>query len=397
MGTLAEAMEQASVSLLSDEELIVPINNILTINPETRIISVPETEIMLGVYYDKDVERKYFKCPKIVGDNIDLSLHEIYIRFMKSTDSTGKKFDTTKEPHFYKCSDVEEDETGNYITFSWKLGSEVFENGEGYVAFSVFAMDGDITRWNTIPAVGVVSTNIPGGIEIGTSVNTQDANATEQNMESGYTAYVKGKKIEGAIELEKSVFNLLSTNNIISNEGSVSYSEATEGVASKPRSITISYNPTLGSEEKVLINKNTKISASARASKFGNAKPENVEEGITFTSEYGVNLIGTKSVEGIQRKSGTIELADVAEQIVIDTGLTNIKTLIVKKPSETVSMTYIWVISETLNLTIYRTQYLNSITTSSYVDINGGTATCKQYTSDYPLKAGTYTWEAYGE
>ena len=361
MGTLAEAMEQASVSLLSNEELIVPINNILTINPETRIISVPETETMLGVYYDKDVERKYFKCPKIVGDNIDLSLHEIYIRFMKSTDSTGKKFDTTKEPHFYKCSDVEEDETRNYITFSWKLGSEVFENGEGYVAFSVFAMDGDITRWNTIPAVGVVLTNIPGGIEIGTSVNTQDANATEQNMESGYTAYVKGKKIEGAIKLEKSVFNLLSTNNIISNEGNVSYSKATEGVASKPRSITISYNPTFGSEEKVLINKNTKISASARASKFGNAKPENVEEGITFTSEYGVSLTGTKSVEGIKRKSGTIELADVAEQIVIDTGLTNIKTLIVKKPSEAVSMTYVWVISETLNLTLYRKQSLSNV------------------------------------
>lgn len=44
-----------------------------TIDPETREITVPDTYKILGVESDEDVERVYFKCPKIVGDNIDLS------------------------------------------------------------------------------------------------------------------------------------------------------------------------------------------------------------------------------------------------------------------------------------------------------------------------------------
>lgn len=43
------------------------------IDAENRVIIVPQSEKLLGVESDEKGQRKYFKCPKIVGDNIDLS------------------------------------------------------------------------------------------------------------------------------------------------------------------------------------------------------------------------------------------------------------------------------------------------------------------------------------
>ena len=44
-----------------------PVNDAITIDGESRVISVPASEILFGVETDKDVERKHFRCPKIVG------------------------------------------------------------------------------------------------------------------------------------------------------------------------------------------------------------------------------------------------------------------------------------------------------------------------------------------
>lgn len=362
----------------------------IEIDPVSRKILSPDG-MLLGVLEDKDVERKYFKCPKIVGDNIDLSEHQIYIKFIQALNKEGTKFEI-KDPGRYHCEDVSDE--GDYITFSWKLGPEVFEE-DGYVAFSVMALDGEETRWNTTPSVGIVLITIPGGVELGYSTNTFDATAKGDNIESGFSAYVKGKKVDGEIELQSSLLNLVTTNSITSNEGSVTFGEATDSPISMPSRICISFKPVMNGKE--LVNSGTKVIASARASKFGNAKPEDVTEGVTFTSENGLNLTGTKKATGLQRKSGTVELTEDAAEIVIDTGLTNVETIVVKTASQGVSMTYIWMLSETLNLTIYRTQYLSSVSTSAYATLEGGVATCKQYSDSYPLKAGTYYWEAYGE
>ena len=168
MPTLTEAMEQASISLLADEELITPINNILMINPETREIDLPESEKMLGVKLDKDVERKYFKCPKIVGDNIDLSQHKIYVVYQKTDEQLRTLYDV---PCLYWCEDMKVDETGDYITFSWKLSGNVFDDS-GFIAFKIVAKYVDSesgmikTRWNTIPTIGIVKMTLSDGEEI---------------------------------------------------------------------------------------------------------------------------------------------------------------------------------------------------------------------------------------
>lgn len=132
----------------------------LEINDVTRIIKVP-TNLLLGVMEDKDVERVYFKCKKIVGDNVDLSKHQLYVKYVNALDNSGKNFNV-KTPGIYHCEDVADH--GDYITFSWLLSGNVFKKG-GFVAFSVLASDGETTRWNTFPAIGTVLITIPGGLQ----------------------------------------------------------------------------------------------------------------------------------------------------------------------------------------------------------------------------------------
>lgn len=45
-----------------------PVNDIFTVNPESRTITVPDTEKIFGVFSDGNTERKHFRCPAIVFD-----------------------------------------------------------------------------------------------------------------------------------------------------------------------------------------------------------------------------------------------------------------------------------------------------------------------------------------
>ena len=52
------------------------------IDPETRTIIVPPEYQLFGVENDKRTERLYFQCPKIVGDNQDLSRdYQLFINY----------------------------------------------------------------------------------------------------------------------------------------------------------------------------------------------------------------------------------------------------------------------------------------------------------------------------
>lgn len=140
-----------------------PINDVITIDPETKTINLPSSEVLFGTEEEQDVERKYFKCPRIVGDNIDLFTHKIYISYMAVKDKNAT-FIPNSIPQSYWCDDVALDETGNYITFSWLLSGNVLAS-RGFVGFAVIAksVEGDIlkTRWKTAPAVGTVLITLP--------------------------------------------------------------------------------------------------------------------------------------------------------------------------------------------------------------------------------------------
>ena len=101
--TLEEALEASGAE---------PVNDIFLINPETRTITVPETEKIFGVSHDGNTERKHFRCPKVVGDNIDLSTMHLYINYQNAN---GDKYP-------YLVEDIRTD--GDYITFSWLIGPD---------------------------------------------------------------------------------------------------------------------------------------------------------------------------------------------------------------------------------------------------------------------------------
>lgn len=133
--TLEEALEASGAE---------PVNDIFLINPETRTITVPETEKIFGVSHDGNTERKHFRCPKVVGDNIDLSTMHLYINYQNAN---GDKYP-------YLVEDIRTD--GDYITFSWLIGPDVVAY-KGQVKFIVCAKgDGTIPEWNTTLAEGTV-------------------------------------------------------------------------------------------------------------------------------------------------------------------------------------------------------------------------------------------------
>ena len=159
--TLEEALEAATV----DEELISPVNEVLMINPETRTINVPDSEKLFGARQDMGVERKYFKCPRIVGDNIDLSEHRIFVNYVPSKqDGTYNPKDDVQG---YWCKDLAVE--GDFITFSWEISENVTRNA-GYIAFAVYAKTIDEygnlkTKWHTTIAIGNVLDTLLDGEE----------------------------------------------------------------------------------------------------------------------------------------------------------------------------------------------------------------------------------------
>ena len=159
--TLEEALAAATV----DEELVTPVNEVLMINPETRTINVPDSEKLFGVRQDMSVERKYFKCPRIVGDNIDLFEHYVFVNYIPS-DQNGK-YESEKDVQGYWCKDLAVE--GDFITFSWELTENVLRKA-GYIAFAVYAKVSDEngnlkTKWHTTIAIGNVLDTLPDGEE----------------------------------------------------------------------------------------------------------------------------------------------------------------------------------------------------------------------------------------
>lgn len=113
------------------------------IAPESRVITVPETYQIIGVESDEDVERVLFRCPKIVGDNIDLSTLYLFVNFENASGEKDR----------YYCDDVEID--GDHITFSWLISRKCAKT-KGTVRFIVCAkksMEEDVVNeWNTTVA-----------------------------------------------------------------------------------------------------------------------------------------------------------------------------------------------------------------------------------------------------
>ena len=131
------------------EELLNASNEVATctVNPDTREIIVPEKYKILGVFSDEKVTKIPFSCPKVVGNNVDLTEYNLYINYQNAI---GRH-------NVYLVDDVAV--SGDNITFSWLLSRDVTLSS-GVVKYSICAkkLNGDSisNEWNTTIANGVV-------------------------------------------------------------------------------------------------------------------------------------------------------------------------------------------------------------------------------------------------
>ena len=131
------------------DELLNASNEVATctVNPDTREIIVPEKYKILGVFSDEKVTKIPFTCPKVVGNNVDLTEYNLYINYQNAI---GRH-------NAYLIDDVAV--SGDNITFSWLLSRDVTLSS-GVVKYSLCAkkLNGDSisNEWNTTIANGVV-------------------------------------------------------------------------------------------------------------------------------------------------------------------------------------------------------------------------------------------------
>ena len=135
------------MSTKEDVDLLSEESNICTIDAKTRVIFVPSTIVVGGVQSDKNAERIKFSCPKIVGDNLDLSKFSVRINF-ENVSSVDFNISIKDQ---YICDDVAVD--GENVTFSWLIGRNAARY-MGTVRFIVCAVktdsDSNISvEWNT--------------------------------------------------------------------------------------------------------------------------------------------------------------------------------------------------------------------------------------------------------
>ena len=203
MPTTEELLEQLEAEAQSETPVCI-------IDPDTRTITVPPEYQLLGVENDKRVERIYFQCPKIVGDNQDLS--QGYQLFMNYQNANG-------DPDAYHIDDMEID--GDNITFSWLLEENVTKyRGNIQFAFGAIkpgdeADDPDKNRWNT-------TINTDCTCLVGLKCTQQVAESNPDALTQIWAAIDElkagggGGNIEDAVKeyLEKNPIQIKTTNNV---------------------------------------------------------------------------------------------------------------------------------------------------------------------------------------
>ena len=147
------------------------VDAVCVIDGETRIISVPTEYKELGVESDEKVTRVKFQCPKIVGDNIDLTEYNLYINYRNADNKLNS----------YLVEDVTV--TDDTINFSWLLSRHVTES-PGTISYIVCAKKSDYTgvinEWNTKVATGTVGV----GLEATEEIEEQNIDIIEQILRS---------------------------------------------------------------------------------------------------------------------------------------------------------------------------------------------------------------------
>lgn len=243
------------------------------IDPETRGIDVPAEYQLLGVESDEKVERMYFQCPKIVGDNIDLSKLALRVNFRNANDQKDQ----------YIVDDVEI--SGDNITFSWLLSRRVtqYKGNVSFIVCAVKASGEEITNeWNTTLATAQVLE----GLEADITLPEEDTDVVKQLIA------VATQKITD-VQNATSSANTAASNADIKAQEAANAAEDARGVIDQ-----ITKDSYLHTTTQTFVDT---VKASPTA--YGNAIPEQIEGYIKQDTTKGLQLFDAKTVLSSQIQS----------------------------------------------------------------------------------------------
>lgn len=135
--TVDELLAVADANAATDEMLVI--------DPDTRQINLPGVELIFGVESDAQAERKYFYCPRYVGNGLDLASCFIRVNYRNANGVVDA----------YLVDDMSY--TDDAITFSWALHRNVTLY-KGQVQFVVCCNrpGSPAAEWNTTVTTGIV-------------------------------------------------------------------------------------------------------------------------------------------------------------------------------------------------------------------------------------------------
>ena len=265
--TAEELLKQMSVEPYAEEMVCC------VIDPETRVIDVPAEYQLLGVESDEKVERMYFQCPKIVGDNIDLSKLALRVNFRNANDQKDQ----------YIVDDVEI--SGDNITFSWLLSRRVtqYKGNVSFIVCAVKASGEEITNeWNTTLATAQVLE----GLEADITLPEEDTDVVKQLIA------VATQKITD-VQNATSSANTAASNADIKAQEAANAAEDARGVIDQ-----ITKDSYLHTTTQTFVDT---VKASPTA--YGNAIPEQIEGYIKQDTTKGLQLFDAKTVLSSQIQS----------------------------------------------------------------------------------------------
>lgn len=219
---------------------------------------------------------------------------------------------------------------------------------------------------------GTVTVNVPNG-----GLDTSDANATDQNIEEGYSAYVNGVKVDGKLPAGSILYGL----------GASAIYETTERIHVKSTAI---------SDKIVRANVHT-IDLDVPKYGFGDAARENVDKGVFFTSTAGLKVEGTREPDGgavpvLQEK--TVTPTTSQQTVIPDGGYGGLSKVTVNAmPSGGVTMDAITV-DENGDITataVRKAGYILGGTTSTHKQLTTkGATTITPGPTEQRIASGTY-------
>lgn len=265
--TAEELLKQMSAEPFAEEMVCC------VIDPETRGIDVPAEYQLLGVESDEKVERMYFQCPKIVGDNIDLSKLALRVNFRNANDQKDQ----------YIVDDVEI--SGDNITFSWLLSRRVtqYKGNVSFIVCAVKASGEEITNeWNTTLATAQVLE----GLEADITLPEEDTDVVKQLIA------VATQKITD-VQNATSSANTAASNADIKAQEAANAAEDARGVIDQ-----ITKDSYLHTTTQTFVDT---VKASPTA--YGNAIPEQIEGDIGQDTTKGLQLFDAKTVLSSQIQS----------------------------------------------------------------------------------------------